>query len=139
MENMWSWVADHDLERKARPQIDIYAVMYQYQLSQASNILTTMIQTESPYFQPTPPAPQPFVPGLFANDPAFADCSPADCSLADDWCSMLWALRIVDSPGVYVLGSGLYSWFYNYRQDCLATEACQLRAFEVRGSSDVWL
>jgi len=41
--------------------------MYQYQFSNASNIFMSMIQTESPYFQPKPLAPLPFTPGLFPN------------------------------------------------------------------------
>jgi len=88
MENAWLWVADHDMDRVTKGQVDIYvgrgiliesdrawlwgtasehAVMYQYQFSNASNIFMSMIQTESPYFQPKPLAPLPFTLGLFPN------------------------------------------------------------------------
>jgi hypothetical protein len=82
LENFWVWTADHDLDRTIQDQIDIYSargiliesqgptwlygttsehqVLYQYSLYEAKNILLGMIQTESPYFQPVPPAPQPF-------------------------------------------------------------------------------
>ncbi|RSL89261.1 hypothetical protein CDV31_015909 [Fusarium ambrosium] len=155
LENSWNWVSDHDLERKNRDQIDVYVargmliesdlaylwgtasehcVFYQYQLSNASNILMAMIQTESPYYQPTPKAPKPFEKsvGLFTNDPTFETCT-------EDRCHTSWAVRILDSTAVYILGSGLYSWFYNYSQDCLDTEDCQTRGFEVEESYDLWV
>lgn len=155
IENMWAWVADHDLDRTDLAQIDVYAgrgmliqsklaylwgtasehaVMYQYQLSAASNILMGMIQTESPYFQPTPRAPEPFQTGLFPNDPTFQDCekSPESCRVS-------WAVRIIDTTSVYVLGAGIYSWFQSYSQNCLKTEDCQTRAFEVEEAYDVWI
>lgn len=39
----------------------------------ASNIFARMLQTESPYFQPTPPPPAPFavVVGDFPGDPDY--------------------------------------------------------------------
>lgn len=155
LENAWNWVGDHDLDRKTRDQIDVYvargmliqsnvtylwgtasehAVLYQYQLSNATNILMAMIQTESPYYQPTPRAPKPFEAslGLFANDPLFGLC-------LSDRCSVSWAVRIIDSTAVYILGTGLYSWFYNYNQDCLKTEDCQQSIFEVEQSYDLWI
>jgi hypothetical protein len=111
-----------------------HAVLYQYQLSGASNILMAMIQTESPYFQPTPRAPQPFRTGLFANDPTFADCPSTNGK-----CAISWAVRIVDSKTIYMLGAGLYSWFYNYGQTCLQTNDCQTKGFEVQQSYDIWI
>ncbi|GME48353.1 hypothetical protein CDV56_101071 [Neofusicoccum parvum] len=155
LENVWVWVADHDLDVVSQDQIDVYSargvliesqlawlwgtasehnVFYQYQLSGAKNILMGMIQTESPYFQPTPNAPQPFRTGLFPNDPTFADCTedPAMCAVS-------WAVRIIDSSTVYILGSGLYSWFSDYSQDCLKTEDCQARGFEIEESFDLWV
>ncbi|PGH27695.1 hypothetical protein AJ80_00710 [Polytolypa hystricis UAMH7299] len=156
LENVWAWVADHDLDSVDETQIDIFAgrgvliesqgptwlygtasehsVLYQYQLSNASNVLMGMIQTESPYFQASPGAPLPIVTGIFPNDPTFDDCSAGS-----DTCAVSWAARIVDSSTVYVLGAGLYSWFSKYSQDCLATENCQDRAFEVEQSQDLWI
>ncbi|GAB1209502.1 hypothetical protein APSETT445_008281 [Aspergillus pseudonomiae] len=96
MENVWAWTADHDLDITSQDQVDIYSargiliesqgptwmygtscehnVLYQYQLSGAQNLVMGMIQTESPYFQPTPAAPEPFKPGTFPNDPDFSSC-----------------------------------------------------------------
>jgi hypothetical protein len=108
--------------------------MYQYQLSGASNILLTMPQTESPYFQPTPKAPQPFQPGLFSNDPTFSGCSSDDRR-----CGTAWAVRIIDSSTIYMLGAGLYSFFNNYDQACVGTEDCQAKGFEIQQSYDIWI
>ncbi|GFF99898.1 hypothetical protein IFM53868_10509 [Aspergillus udagawae] len=125
LENIWVWVADHDLDVITQDQINVYSargvliksklawlygtasehsVLYQYQLSGAQNILMAMIQTKSPYFQPVPPAPAPFTTGIFPNDPLFNDC------LADSLtCGFSWAVRILNSSSIYMLGSGLYS------------------------------
>jgi hypothetical protein len=72
MENIWVWVADHDLDVITQDQIDIYVgrgvliesqgptwlygttsehcVLYKYQLFGARDVLLGMIQTESPYY-----------------------------------------------------------------------------------------
>lgn len=155
LETIWVWVADHDLDVITQDQIDIYSargiliegqlawlygttsehnVMYQYQLSGAKNILMAMIQTESPYYQPVPLAPNPFTPGAFPDDPLFDDCksNPLKCAVS-------WAVRIIDSSSVWILGSGLYSFYSDYSQDCLRTENCQQRGFEIEQSSDIWI
>ncbi|KAB8225907.1 pectin lyase-like protein [Aspergillus novoparasiticus] len=154
LENVWAWVADHDLDVFEQTQIDVYSgrgiliesqgpvwlygtasehsVLYQYQLSGAKDVMMGMIQTESPYFQPVPQAPAPFTPGLFPNDPRFEDCDEGSCGFS-------WALRIVDSNSIYSLGAGLYSWFSDYNQDCLETENCQERSVQIEQSTDIWL
>lgn len=141
LENTWFWVADHDLEPAAdSAQIDIYngrgvliesqgpvwlygtasehSVMYNYQLSNASNVYMAMIQTETAYFQGNPVAPAPFVVNATWNDPDFSNATSASSART-------WGLRVIDSSDVYVYGAGLYSFFDNYDQDCLATESCQ--------------
>ncbi|GAB0145580.1 hypothetical protein EsHS_00006007 [Epichloe bromicola] len=101
-ENMWLWVADHmiddpDLQdaNNTMVQTSVYvarglliestepvwlygtasehAVYYQYNFHSARNIFAGMIQTESPYYQPTPPPPSPFEKqvGLFPSDPDY--------------------------------------------------------------------
>ncbi|KAK8098917.1 LysM domain-containing protein [Apiospora kogelbergensis] len=153
MENAWMWVADHDMDKVTQDQIDVYvgrgvlvesdcawlwgtssehAIMYQYQLSGASDILMTMAQTESPYFQPLPKAPSPYQAGLFPDDPTFSDCKTEGCAVS-------WAVRIIESSAIYILGAGLYSWFDKYDQSCVNTGDCQARAFEVQESSDIWI
>jgi hypothetical protein len=145
LENVWVWVADHDLDKITQDQIDIYVargvliesqgltwlygtasehcVFYQYQVSGAKEVVLGIIQTESPYYQPVPKAPRPFSTGLFKDDPTFDDC-PADSTT----CALSWGVRIIDSKTVYVLGAGLYSWYSGYSQDCLETNNCQQRA-----------
>ncbi|ROV99133.1 hypothetical protein VMCG_06572 [Cytospora schulzeri] len=141
LENTWFWVADHDLEPAANSaQIDIYngrgvliesqgpvwlygtasehSVMYNYQLNNASAVYMAMIQTETAYFQGNPAAPAPFVVNATWNDPDFSNTTSASSART-------WGLRVVDSSDVYVYGAGLYSFFDNYDQDCLATESCQ--------------
>jgi hypothetical protein len=48
-------------------------------------------------------------------------------------------LRLVDSSSIYLLGSGLYSWFSKYSQKCLETGDCQDKLFKVEQSYDVWI
>ncbi|KAF7872922.1 uncharacterized protein EAF02_008993 [Botrytis sinoallii] len=158
IENSWMWVADHDMDVVTQDLIDVYSgrglliesqgptwlygtavehnVLYQYQVSGAKDILMGVIQTESPYFQVASAAPNPFTSslGLFANDPTFGDCKPGSLS-----CAVSWAIRIIDSVSIYVLGAGLYSWFQQYEQTCLATESCQDRIFSVEQSTEIWV
>ena len=94
LENVWLWVADHDIEDPNLDQITIYAgrglliesqgpvwlygtavehhTLYQYQLVGASDIFMGQIQTESPYYQPNPPVPLPFPNVAQWNDPNYA-------------------------------------------------------------------
>lgn len=108
--------------------------MYQYQLSNARDIFFSMIQTESPYFQPGPKAPAPFTSGMFPDDPDFTSCNPGSTT-----CAMSWALRMLDSNSVYIYSSGLYSWFNGYSQTCLVSENCQDRSVDIENSSGVWV
>ncbi|KAL3483769.1 pectate lyase superfamily protein-domain-containing protein [Aspergillus germanicus] len=133
MENIWVWVADHDLDKITQDQIDVY-VAHGYQLPRARDILLGMIQTESPYYQPVPKAPQPFTSGTFPDDPTFDDCPTGSST-----CAVSWAVRIIDSETIYLLGAGLFSWFSDYSQDCLETENCQQRGFHIEESNDIWI
>lgn len=141
LENIWAWTADHDLD--GTNQLSIYTgrgiliestsgpvwmygtasehnVFYQYQVSFAKNVLMAMIQTETPYYQPAPPAPQPYAVNSAIYDPTFSNCAAGS-----NTCALAWGLRVVSSSDVYVYGAGLYNFFYNYNQTCLATENCQ--------------
>ncbi|KAF3801934.1 putative glucan endo-1 3-beta-glucosidase [Colletotrichum gloeosporioides] len=159
LENVWMWVADHDMEDADQIQINVYAargiliesqgptwlwgtaaehaVLYQYQLSGAKNVVMGLIQTEAPYFQSSPKAPAPFEMGLvFKDDPNFADCSASSKT-----CAMAWSLRMIDSTNIYVISGGLYTWFQDYSQECVNSGAndCQLSTFYVEQSFDVWV
>ena len=158
IENSWLWIADHDLDDKDlkddnnfMTQLSIYvargflieskkptwiyssssehAVLYQYQFHRAENIVAGMLQTEQAYFQPTPNPPAPFGNdlGVFKNDPMFrcTDLEPCDAG---------WALRIVDSKDITILGAGFYSWFDTYDQTCVGTINCQKVMAELVGN-----
>ncbi|KAK3943075.1 hypothetical protein QBC46DRAFT_47298 [Diplogelasinospora grovesii] len=152
-----SKTADHDLDIPSQDMINVYAgrgmliesqgpswlwgtasehsVLYQYQLSEASHIFLSMIQTETPYMQPSPGAPAPFIPGMFPNDPTFSDCT----SSSPVGCAMAWALRILDSSTIYIYSTGLYSWFQAYSKACEDSENCQEKAVDIQKSSDIWM
>ncbi|KAI9277912.1 exo-beta-1,3-glucanase [Umbelopsis sp. AD052] len=155
LENVWAWTADHDLD--AGPQVSIYTgrgisvestkgpvwmygtasehnVLYQYQITNAKNVLMAMIQTETPYYQPGPKAPQPFTPSKSYQDPTFSNCAAGS-----DNCALAWGLRIVKSSDVYVYGTGLYNFFSNYNQTCLDTEDCQDAMVDLESNKNVYL
>jgi hypothetical protein len=143
MENVWAWTADHDLDNQlAQGQVSIYTergvliesaegpvwmygiqsehnVLYQYQLDKAKNVFMTMIQSETPYWQPGPPAPQPAEPNAMFNDPTYSHCN------GRLQCEMSYAINAVDNENIYVYGAGMYNFFFNYDQTCLDTEDCQ--------------
>jgi len=77
-------------------------VLYNYQISNASNVYMALIQTETPYFQSNPDAATPFTSNKAYNDPVFSGSTSANKA---------WGLRIVDSDDVFVYGAGLYSFF----------------------------
>lgn len=152
LENVWLWTADHELDLADHSQIDIYngrgmlvesqgpvwlygtavehSVLYNYQFASAKDIYYTLIQTETPYFQPNPDATTPFTTQATYSDPDFSTCTTAACKSA-------WGLRIVDSSDIWGFGSGTYSFFSNYNQDCLNTESCQENIVSVENSSNV--
>ncbi|KAI1863819.1 uncharacterized protein JN550_009317 [Neoarthrinium moseri] len=150
-ENVWLWVADHNIDdpdwdndNNFMTQCSVYvgrgllvestnpvwlygtasehAVIYQYQFSKARHVYASMIQTESPYYQPNPapPAPVKDSVGVFNNDPDYV-CSGAN----PVGCDASWALRILESSSVTIHGAGLYSWFSTYTQACVDTMDCQ--------------
>lgn len=84
-------------------------------------------------YEPTPPAPAPFVARMFPDDPIF------NCAANPKTCAVAWAVRIIDSSTIYILGAGIYSWFSDYKQTCLLTENCQDRAFQIEESYDIWI
>ncbi|KAK4141141.1 pectate lyase superfamily protein-domain-containing protein [Dichotomopilus funicola] len=99
-----------------------HAVMYQYNFWKARNVFAGMIQSESPYYQPTPKPPAPFAGsvGKFAGDWEY-DCQNSDAS----GCDASWALLVRNSTDIFIAGAGLYSWFTTYTQDCVDKMNCQ--------------
>ncbi|KAF6790375.1 glucan 1,3-beta-glucosidase [Colletotrichum sojae] len=157
MENCWLWVADHDLEDPDYKQVTVYAgrgmliesaagkiwlsasgvehhTLYQYQLFQTRDVYLGMAQTETPYYQPNPPASIPFPRVKGYHDPDFAtDCKDHDPNGPP--CEMAWGLRVIGSRNVVAFGAGLYSFFNNYSTKCCQIGAgarCQQRILDVR-------
>ncbi|KAI1371648.1 glycoside hydrolase family 55 protein [Hypoxylon crocopeplum] len=151
-ENMWLWGSDHMIDdpdlndaNNTLEQNSIYiargfliesthatwlyatasehAVFYQYNFHRATNIFAGMLQTESPYFQPTPPPPTPFeaVVGDFPGDPDYSCAANDDFSGCDD----SWGVIIRESENIFIAGAGIYSWFSSYGQSCIDTQECQ--------------
>jgi hypothetical protein len=156
-ENCWVWTADHDLDVPSQDRINVFvgrgllventdgpiwlwggavehATLYQYNFYRASNIFAGHIQTESPYYQPTPAATDVFPLDVYASDPDFADCNPTDES-----CLYSWAAMVHNSSDVLIYGAGLYSWFDSYTQECLVPEDCQSRLVQTSYSRRVWI
>jgi hypothetical protein len=82
-----------------------------------------MLQTESPYFQPSPMPPAPFtnVVGTFAGDPDYT------CSAGNEFsgCDESWSVIMTKCENIFIAGAGLYSWFSSYAQTCIDTQLCQ--------------
>jgi len=155
MENVWLWVADHDVDDPGQRQITIYAgrglyiesgagplwlygtaaehhTFYQYQIYNSTNIFMGQIQTETAYYQPNPPATLPFPAVSALNDPSF----PPGCIGTPDMENPCdgYGLRIINSQNISIYGAGLYSFFSNYAQTCLATVDCQASVFSIEGA-----
>lgn len=71
-----------------------------------------MIQTESPYYQPTlkPPAPFNAVVGVFCGDLSYK------CKKDDKFnkCDKLWGVIIERLENIFVVSVGVYLWFFTY-------------------------
>jgi len=160
MENMWFWVADHDIESSAQSYVNVYAArsvliesqgpswvhgassehatLYQWQLSGAKDIYIGHIQSETPYFQSQIPALKPYKPGgKFFHDPTFSDCSSSPSS--SDTCLKAWGIRIVYSQNVFLYGGGFYSFFKHYSDSCSKTFDCQDRIVDTSFSEKIYL
>ncbi|PGH12173.1 hypothetical protein AJ79_04468 [Helicocarpus griseus UAMH5409] len=159
LENVWLWTADHDIDdpdlqddNNTMTQCSVYtargllveskqatwlygtsaehAVYYQYDFYRAQNVYAGIIQTESPYYQPTPRPPTPFegAVGALPGDPSYSNCGDGP------GCDSSWALRIIGSSQIYIAGAGLYSWFTTYTQECIGTRNCQNSLIQLEGN-----
>lgn len=66
----------------------------------------TMIQSETPYWQPAPRAPAPFTPNSVFSDPTYSHCTAADFR-----CPLSYALIAKRCSNVYLYGAGMYNFF----------------------------
>jgi hypothetical protein len=110
-----------------------------------------MLQTESPYYQPTPQPPAPFASavGVFPGDPSY------DCVAGNDFsgCDSSWAIIMTGCQNIFVSAASIYSvsghyrrfpvlkhvhvdernaaannnsqWFTTYAQTCIDSHVCQ--------------
>ncbi|KAI0441992.1 pectate lyase superfamily protein-domain-containing protein [Xylaria telfairii] len=150
-ENMWLWVSDHMVDdpnlsdaHNDLVQNSVYSargmlvesqkatwlygtasehsVFYQYNFNGARNIYTTFLQTESPYYQPTPKPPAPFNNAVNAmpGDPDYS-CNGSDA----DGCDASWSVVMRNCQNIHVGAAGTYSWFNTYTQTCVDAHNCQ--------------
>ncbi|KAI1387830.1 glycoside hydrolase family 55 protein [Hypoxylon trugodes] len=157
MENTWLWTADHDIEDSNNTQITVYSGrgllidstvgnfwlvgtavehnnLYNYQFVNTKNIFASMLQTETPYYQPTPDATEPFPVVTALSDPDFK----TSCAGVSGNCANAWGLRIVDSSDIFIYGAGHYSFFDQYSTTCSTVDAgenCQARIVSLEGST----
>ncbi|POS78851.1 exo-beta-1,3-glucanase [Diaporthe helianthi] len=156
MENVWLWVADHDIDDTVdNTQTNIYAgrglliestagpvwlvgtavehhTLYNYQFSNTRNIYASQLQTETPYFQPTPNSLSPFAPNSALGDPTF------DCTGVNGNCAMAWGLRVVGSSDIFLYGANHYSFFNDYSTSCstfAAGQTCQAKIVGLQGTN----
>ncbi|OAA70222.1 LysM domain-containing protein [Akanthomyces lecanii RCEF 1005] len=163
-ENVWGWVADHDLDDPQNTMVTVvvargfliesaigptwlygtaseHSMLYQYNFFNTSSVFAGMIQTESPYFQGTDSSssPGPFKDslGVFNNDPTFTE----SCEGNPLQCNMSWAVMFNQASNVTVAGAGLYSWFDAYDQSvCVDAQNCQQRLiFDQGENAGLWV
>ncbi|PNY22823.1 Glucan 1,3-beta-glucosidase [Tolypocladium capitatum] len=150
LENVWLWVADHELDLADHNQLNIFngrgiliestqgtwlwgtsaehSVLSNYQLNGAQNVYMSVIQTETAYFQGNPDARVPFTPNPKYGDPDFSTCTSGTCART-------WGLRITNSNNILIYGGGLYSFFNNYTQQCVDANNCQDNMIAVDNST----
>lgn len=129
------WTADHDIDSDDNTQINIFSgrgmlvesteggiwlvatavehhALYNYQFVGTKDVFASQLQTETPYYMPTPNALNAgYSYNASWNDPDFAT-SCASSSAAN--CAMAWGLRVVDSSDLLLYGSNHYSFFTSY-------------------------
>ncbi|KAJ5288874.1 Pectin lyase fold/virulence factor [Penicillium angulare] len=152
LENNWFWTADHDIDDASNTQISVYSgrgllvegkniwlygtgvehhSLYQFQFSGASSVVAGFIQTETPYYQPSPDAANsPYPTNSTLNDPDYSTCLSGNCDSL--------GLRVLNSEDIIIYGAGLYSFFNHYSTDCSTfptPEDCQSEIFSVEGTT----
>ncbi|KAJ4377825.1 exo-1,3-beta-glucanase [Neocucurbitaria cava] len=105
--------------------------------AKAQNVFAGFIQTETPYYMPSPDAKtQPYGRSDTYSDPNYATaCTSGICDA--------YGLRVLNSKSILIYGGGLYSFFKNYDVSCSSPDAangfrnCQTRIFSIEGASSV--
>ncbi|EMD38344.1 glycoside hydrolase family 55 protein [Gelatoporia subvermispora B] len=145
LEGTWVWLADHDLDGDGQSQLSIFSgrgilsestgpvwmigtaaehhTLYQYNLVNAQNHYIGLLQTETPYYQPTPAPPAPFSSVSSFSDPVYSGSTSA------------WAVNIQSSSDILIFGAGLYSFFDNFDQTCVNSASCQSQILNIDTAS----
>lgn len=90
--------------------------LYQYQFSFTKNLITKQIQTEAPYYRPSPAAT---TNSSFSPVGAFNDLDVYYYYRGRKGnCGDAWALCIITSQDLLFYSAGLYSFFDNYSTTC---------------------
>ena len=163
-ENVWGWVADHDLDDAENTMVTIavargfllesqdgptwlygtaseHSMLYQYNFYNTRNLFAGMIQTESVYFQyidaSSSPGPFKDALGIFNNDPDFSET----CDGSALQCNFSWAAMFSQVSNVTIAGAGLYSWFDAYDQStCVDAQNCQQRLIlDQEENGELWI
>ncbi|KAI0093312.1 glucan 1,3-beta-glucosidase [Irpex rosettiformis] len=146
LEGTWVWLSDHDLDSGGQTQVSLWSghgilsesqgpvwligtasehhIVYQYYLKNARNHYIGVAQTESPYFQPNPTTPAPFI-----NNNNF---DPAQLSSGS-----AWALTVENSQNIVIFGAGFYSFFQAYSTACQNTKTCQQQVVNIDNGSGI--
>lgn len=168
-ENVWWWVADHDLDDPLNSQasesnegiplnvqtdISVYAGrglliesqgptwLYGTAAEHAQMYQYQLYNASNIYLghmQTETPYYQPNPP---STKPYTAGYFPGDPTFANcytDQCRHAWALRVINSSDVFVYGAGFYSFFNDNQLGCTGTETCQLGLIETSYSQSVWM
>ncbi|KAI0975131.1 pectin lyase fold/virulence factor [Xylaria arbuscula] len=168
-ENVWGWVADHDLDNpldaditegtsgvpeNVQTDISVYAgrgILIESQgpcwfygtASEHSTLYQYQLsEAKDIYFghvQTETPYYQPVPVAPTPFTPGQFPADPGFSNCTSSGCKEAWAMRIVESSDVMIYSAGFYSWFTNYDQSCLGTESCQASIFSVEDSDLVWI
>ena len=157
VENMWGWVADHDLDGYNAQIISVgrgalieatagtwlvgtameHNTLYQYNFNNAANVYTAMQQSETAYWQGANTAsawaPSPWTNNLVASDPDFSECGPFDAQ-----CRMAFFERIRDAQNLFLYGGCDWTYFNGYGNECDnlgSSTYCQQNAVRVLGNT----
>lgn len=155
-EGTWVWNADHDVDTDPTlRQINVYGgrgtyvesqgpvwwyglasehfVLYQYHFNGASDVMATMLQAETAYYQggDNPVATEVAPPNATWSDPTFSYCAAGDRA-----CNKGIGLLAQNSKNVMLYGVGLYSFFDKYRQECIALRNCQTSITQILNGNE---
>lgn len=138
VDNMWAWVADHDLDGGSRQVVAAgrgvlveagagtwmsglaveHAALYQTNFHAARNVFVGFQQSEAPYWQGTGQgslAPDPWGPGSGGVGLRFDESDPGFgwCGTGDAQCRMALYQRISGCENMSFYGGGFWTFFNN--------------------------